>query len=53
PQKGMIVTSTVLIPTSSNVRASTDTLRQQSGQLGVRRTASTPSSFMIDAASGP
>ena len=43
-QAGIIVTVTVGSPSASIVRASTGTLRQQSGQVGVTTTASTPSS---------
>ena len=48
-----MVTITVLIPAASITSASTGTFRQQSGQVGVRRAASTPSSFMRAATSGP
>jgi len=47
------VIMTVLIPAASMTRASTGTFWQQSDQTGVRRTASTPSSFMRAAISGP
>ena len=49
---GMFVTRTVLNPVASNICASTGTFRQQSGQAGVRRTASTASSFIRPATSG-
>ena len=51
-QYGIIVTKMVLNPAASNERASTGTLMQQSGQVGVSRMQSTPAALNLAATSG-
>jgi hypothetical protein len=52
-QKGIFVTRTVESPSASSVRANTGTLIAQSGQAGVSKTQSTPSSLSNLATFGP
>jgi len=49
---GVIVKATVEMPFSSSTRATCPTDRQQIGQVGVSKTASTPSSCIRDTTAG-